>query len=539
MYKLLIVDDEERVCRGLKAALDWSDYGIEIIGEAEDGKQALEIAVRKKPHIIISDIYMPGMDGLELTDKIKKLIPHTKVILLSGYDKFSYAQKAVRNKAFDYVLKPIKIENMLKIIEKAKKQIEIELSRLRDEKKLKQQLEENLPLLKEKYINYLLKNRFSLEQLNSNHQYLKINLKNYYLIVMIIEIHKFEDYFMKDQQRQLNVLGLKKIIVDYIQEDFVGGEVIEDFPEKLIVIINYSSDLETIELTEKLEILSSKVKNIIYDNYNKKTTIGIGQPYKDSQHLFDSYQEARDALEYKIFLGRGETIFFSDVGVIKNKSKFLYPIHKEEKIVLALKIGDIENISQYTWEFIKFCQERKSISPIDLRRNCLQLIYTVYKKLLEWDISFNYNDFRESEVVDTIKNVSSITELKKYLIENLEKITLIIKEKRKSQDKSIIRKACKFIENNYDKDISLNDIADSVYLTPNYFTNQFKEATGKTVITYLTETRINRAQDLLLNTQLKVYEISRKVGYKDAKYFGQVFKKQVGLSPNQYRMAKA
>lgn len=149
MYKMILVDDSERVRTGLKMSMDWSKHQIEIVGEAEDGVEAMELIMDQKPDLIISDVLMPHMNGLELTEKALCIVPHAKVILLSGYDNFPYVQTAIRNGAFDYLLKPSTIEELFAIIEKAKQSLEQERSQVKDVVQLRQQLLHGIPVLKE------------------------------------------------------------------------------------------------------------------------------------------------------------------------------------------------------------------------------------------------------------------------------------------------------------------------------------------------------------------------------------------------------
>lgn len=533
MYKLLVVDDEERVRRGLQVSVDWDELDIEIIGEAEDGKEALAIVKKEKPDIIITDIYMPEMDGLQLMKKALEIIPNTKIIILSGYEEFKIARTAIRNKAFDYLLKPVKVEDMVRVIEKAKQKIEYELSRLENEKRIKKQLQESLPVLKERYLDYLLTGRISLKKLKKKYKYLDFNLEDNNFVVMVFVL---EGYICHDEDESSQIKKIKfKIMLENIINEKFKTEVLEGYPHKFISIINYNPVEEKEDIVEELHYIGKRIQNIIDENTDKTISLGIGRLYKEAKYISDSYQEALEALEYRLFRGKNQIIYIEDVDVTRAHLIRSYPFDDESEIVMALKIGDIENIEQYIKRFFEHYKEKKCFSPSQLKRACLQLIYNILRKLVEWNIDFDFNITNKESLEVVIDKMNSFEELEQFLIKRVSKIATTINERKINQNQCYIKKAIKYIDKHYKDDITIKDVAQAVYLTPNYFANLFKEETGKTIISYLTEVRIEKAKQLLKTTQLKIYEIAAAVGYQDSKYFGQVFKKQIGITPNDYR----
>lgn len=533
MYKLIIIDDEERVRKGLKLSVDWEEINIEIVGEAKNGEIGLELIKKEKPEIIITDIYMPKIDGLELIQRAEKIVPGSKFIILSGYDEFNLVQTAIRNKAFDYLLKPVKVEDMIKVINKAQKKIDKERNRLANEQKLKKQLKDSLPALKERYLNYLLNNRISLSKINRRYKYLNLNLKKKNFVVLVIGLKDIENYG-EEEMIQLKKLQIKNLLNKYLNQEFCG-EVIEGYPDKFILIINYDDKFSKEDIVEKIQNIVKEFKKTVTGDENKAMAAGIGRLYKRSEFISNSYQEALEALEYRLFPEKDNVIFIEDVDVTGKKEGSIYPFNLEDKIIMALKTGDIANIKKYTGRFYDFFTREAESTPADIKRATLQLGYLILKKQIEWNISTKIIKTIEKTLEITVKNANSLTELKKFINNFLLEIAKEIKERQIEQDQSHINRTKEFIQNNYSQDLTLKDIAKVIYITPNYLANLFKNKTGKTVISYLTEVRIEEARRLLLETPLKVYQIAEKVGYHDSKYFSQVFKKQVGITPNEYR----
>lgn len=530
MYKLIIVDDEKWVRMGLKNTIDWEKYEIEIVGEAEDGNQALEIIKKEKPDIIITDIYMDEMDGLELLNRCDDIIPYSQVIILSGYEEFELAQTAIRNKAFDYLLKPVRAEDLIKIIKKAKNQINEDYLHLEHEKKL-EKLQQSLPVLKERYLNFLLIKRITLDEIIENYSFLNLNFNKQNFVVVIISVNDM-DYSNDKKVIQITKMEIKEEI-DKIINDSFKGEVLEDYPHNFIVIINYDNDLTKINLMDKLNKVAKQIQRIILNKFNLNITIGIGKLYKEPEFIADSYQEAKEALEYNIFVDNN-IIFSDDINNSNHNYAFSYPYNLENNIIRSIKTGDTDEIKIYCQNFIDFFKENNNLSPYDLKRGSLQLIYTVLKKLVEWNVSPD-KLFEEENFEVKIRSTKSLTKLTKLLSDFIITIAQEMKERKEDKNKLHVNKAKEFIQKNYNHDISLNSIAEHVYLTPNYLSKIFKDKVGKTVISYLIEIRIEKAKELLKNTNLKVYEIAGKVGYSNSRYFGQLFKKQVGFTPNEYR----
>lgn len=524
MYKLVIIDDEKRVREALKISIDWNKYSIEVVGEAEDGDIALDIIKEHDPDIIITDIYMARMDGLKLTQLALEIVPYAKIIILSGYDNFDDAQTALRHKAFDYLLKPIRFDRLEEAIKKTVKTVEDERQKRENYQEFKEQLEKSLPIIKERYLDYLLSNRLSLGEIKEQNRYINCNLADNNFVVLALEIDS-SDNNLEAVER----LGIKKAISDILFSEFTG-EIIDNYPDKYIAILNYEDNQDSSLVIKKLISISRKMINYLKKILNKTLTIGIGGLYENAQSIVNSYEEALEALEYKLFYGKEEIYLIQDVNSNSEKGQLNYPFRVEEEIIMSIKIGDIENIEKWITEFFEHYLNKKELLPKVLKQACLQLYYTLLKKMVEWNW-----DIEDKGLEIVISNTDSFEELKEIMIKFISSLFINVNKEKEIKNAGYIKKVCKYINNNYHEDLPLENIADKVYLSPNYLSNIFKEKMGKTIITYLTDIRIDKAKELLLNTQLKIYEIGKKVGYNNSTYFGHVFKKTTGVTPNEYR----
>ncbi|RAK07832.1 AraC family two component transcriptional regulator [Halanaerobium saccharolyticum] len=520
MYNLIIVDDEKRVRKALKMSVDWEKYNIQVIAEAEDGDIALELIQKHPVDIIITDIYMARIDGLKLIKEAQKIIPHVKSIILSGYDDFDYVQKAIRNKAFDYLLKPIQFDKLSEILTKLTEKIKKEREQRKNYKVYQEQLEQFKPMIKERFLDYLLAKRLSFQKMKTENNYLDFNLNDNNFVVIAIEF--------KCKIKAIERLGIKDTLKNELLKEY-KKEIIDSYPDKYIIILNYDQSKTSAAVNRELVQAAKRI--IIYSMkiFNRKLTIGIGNLYQDPEQISSSYKEALEALEYQIFYGAGEVYLFKDFNPQKDK-KLNYPFKIEEEIITALKIGDSSNINQKTKKFFLFHDNLDKKNPDFLKRSCLQLIYSLSKMAVEW----NYH-LEILELENKIQNCNNLNELENYIMKFIEQISESVSSRKKIEKENYIKSVCDYIDNNYYNDLSLDEIADHVYLSPNYLANIFKERMDKTILNYLTEIRIKKAKELLLNSQLKIYEISEKIGYKSSNYFSQVFKKHTGYSPVEYR----
>ncbi|MCQ6561511.1 response regulator [Paenibacillus mendelii] len=535
MYKLILVDDSERVRKGLQASVNWSEHRIEIAGEAEDGEAALELIAQVKPDLILTDVVMPHMTGLELIGRALEIVPLAKVILLSGYDQFDYVQSAIRSGAFDYLLKPTKVEELLAVVNKAKQSMEQERGQIKGIVELKQQLHESIPVLKERHLRHLLDGRVPLSEIREKYGYLKLSIGDNRCVCLVLELD--EDQVLtqhdRDDDRQLVKFACRNITEELFKDKF-HTEMIENSDSQLVMIVSGRDPQDLEHDIERLLVLLRKMRAYILNYYKMRVSIGIGNVYESPEWIVPSYKEAAEAMKYRLYAGDEGFIFYREISSFRMQEATVYPYELEKKLCLALKAGDKEEATAGAKEFLQAIVGGQSPDPEQLRNICCQLVYTMLRMLVEWNIS-------DGRVVDftaldgQMRKWTTTRQAESWLIHYVEELSDMIAIKMQQRSTSMVQKAIAFMEQQYARDLSLHEVADAVHLTPNYLANLFKLRTGETILNVLSGIRMDKAKELLRNTDMKTYEIARAVGFADAKYFGQVFKKVVGATPQDYK----
>lgn len=493
--KMLIVDDEPLICQGLATTIPWQEMGIEIAGSAINGKQAMEIIKRESVDIVITDVNMPEMDGIELSRAIVEHFPDVSIIMISGYDEFDYALQALRIGVKDYLLKPVDIDNLIKLVCNVKEDIE--------EKRIYEQEKEETILT-----NYLSQQLFFLpDAINLPEQ-----IKNDMYVFRILLVEK-RNYDKTNQSTRLYE-ELKPIME---QSEILS--ICIDMHENQSILFLY--DQEGIP-ADKLEGLSSA----IIEAFHHEVYLAMSSDYNDLRQLATVYQELNKRLSY--YRGTEKQIILESEQL---------PSVREYKLDRQ-RVRDLMNtIFQQNKEEVEklvnnlFTDFQQCSLPLHkIKSQCLLLLKSI-KENGQSSIPEEM-DFTLNEETDLLIFNSHCT-LRNLLLDDLNSIMDHLG--RTTDSHWIIQQAKRYIEKNYQKDIKAVTIAEAHYITPNYFSMLFKQETGCNYSEYLNTVRINKAKELLSETSNKVFEIAEYVGYREYKYFVQVFKNFTGTTPTQFR----
>ena len=487
MYKVYLLDDEPFILEGLKYIVDWQDYGFEIVGSANNGDDGLKEILTMDIDLVITDIMMPKMTGLELIENLIKLNYQTNFIVLSAFQEFQYAKKAISMGAQNYILKPIDTE-------------ELERSLINIKNKLKDK--ENRNKDKEVVNNSLLL-KIITDKDYENIDYLKEKLKyNGEYRVGIIELKEKN----KDIHKVLKVIpGMKKYL--YCIEN----------KSKAVFIIDDKFNNEYIE-----EL--TNIKNEITDLINDIVYISLGQIIKDLKDINTSYESAKDISEYKII--------YPDISWIKaykEKNNRNIDIDIDFEDLKSLLINkDFTNASLYIEsKFSKLKQD--NLNPKKIKAKALEVFLNVYNHIDESKLMKNLSIYLENAI-----NTNTIDEIQLELI-NMIKFMQTKLENTQESISPIIIKLLDHIEQNYQKDLNLKEISDILNINSIYLGQLFQKEIGILFSDYINNFRINKAKDLLSNTSLKASEIGELVGYSNKNYFYRKFKSIVGITPSEWR----
>jgi two-component system response regulator YesN len=524
MIKLMIVDDEPWVREGLYRAVEWNKMGIEVIGCATNGQEAYDLYIKNKPRIIITDIKMPFMDGLELTKKILDMDSDAYILLISAYSDFEYAKKALELGAMGYILKPFTKKNILSIIEKA-----IDSIRSNDEKK--QLVEKSLEYIKQ-YVIDKITGTFYTEYTDIQKLFEENSLSIYNRdIVVIVARFITQDKSTDHKPEQPAMKDFFKFAQDYLSAHFPYVLATVKDSGLFTAVLGLDEDNTCAYVKEKIHDLYNKT-NHEYRNY---LVIGAGKIYETIMNAYNSYCEALISLNYNASPSSDKVHFFDNLakenrGDSKNITDFY---SKLENIITRRDMDEVSNIIE---ELETLIIQNYYLYDFDLKSFFYQLISIPVNILLK-------NNIRIKEVLEDgvninniVNSIETIAEFKTKYIQIIEKVVTSLDKKDHLFIRKDIEKIKLFINDHFcDSSISLNIIANKIGLTPAYVSKLFKQELGISYIDYITDLRINRAKELLESHNYKIYEISEMIGYNNTNYFIYLFKKHVGISPAEYR----
>ncbi|MGD1821884.1 MAG: response regulator transcription factor [Pleomorphochaeta sp.] len=499
MIKLIIVDDESSTIRGIKRMINRQQTGFVVVGEAMDGNQGIRIATDLSPDVIITDIRMPNLNGIEMMKQIKAKLPKTKFVVLSGYGEFDYAQEAIKVGAIDYLLKPISSKNFYPLLEKIKSIIDIEKHNKKEVSRI--QAEKELQKL-------LFTGRLGTNQII-------IQNKKYNIEIITLEREIFDNnskLFLESLEKRVEKnKGVLHNIDKYKILILVSEESIADIVEFNYKILN---DAKKVEINIKINSIKSSCRtNNIQIMYEKLLEFEQLNFYFDNRSGV-RYLEGNELTNINIELLDGLFDIDNIVDLVqKNDVKKVIDLFKKAILIFEINRVKVNDVRLYIY---------------DVTRNVIDKLL-VYDMISEYQLIAMDNDIQEILVVENKKKLEDLlfniySKTKNYKEDNLD-----------ISKKKVVSDIKKFIRRNFDKDIGLNDVADFINLNPKYVSDLFKKEAGINYTNYLRKIRIIHSKELLEHSNLKIYEISNKVGYKTSKHFIKVFKIETGFTPNEYR----
>ncbi len=526
MYKLLIVDDEFLVLEGLKKLVDWGKHQIQIVGEASNGSEGVVLAKSKKPDIILTDIKMPDMSGLDMIKTIKDQIPSMSFIVLSGYDDFNWAKRAIQYGVVDYLLKPLDFQQLDLAIEKAIKNINAERTHEFNKEKLTNELNKSLSMRRRETLLKLLKGSSESENVLKEHlENANLSLGNGECAVMVLkaknraEQEDVDDYCLKDIYN--------KIFIEIEEKGFGYGL---DLEENTGVLIFDAQDIAEKWISIMAEFVYEKFSLTRYG-----IVLGIGSNCHGIQRIKYSLLEAEQAVQYW-YLYDLPIIFYSEIkNQLMKLEKMDFPPKFEKSIIEGLKLLNRDIIEQSLNAYYEQISSKK-IEILHFKNVIIEFLFGIKRELNKINIDLTKVFIDVFEEIYSIENMNSIESIWNSVKSFIDRIFLFIMKTEKTSSKQVVQEIMQYIEDNYNSaEISLNEVAERIYLTPNYISMLIKQETGENFSDIVVGKRIEKAKELLFDVTLKTYEIAEKVGYSDPNYFSRTFKKVVGISPVDFR----
>lgn len=523
---LCIIDDIKSVVDGL-SAMNWEEQGIRVAGVSSNGEEGLELIDKLRPDLVITDIRMPRMDGLSMLRAILEENRRCKVILISGYADFEYAQQAVQLGAFDFVVKPFSEEDIMSAVLRAKAEVMDERARLLNLQKMENKLRESMPVLRQEYFALLTSHRTSWEEASERWEFLNIELEPRGFVVMLIEIDRFLEQVAEQPVREMELIRFS--LLNIMQEtlaDYARSVVFRTSHDRHLAVLNDTAAASPIEIAEQI------CRNI--ERYTRFTvSIGVGSRVEEISELPDSCREAHRALSYHLFTEGNAAIRYDDIH--QSGSQEPLTLEHKDELLLALRSGNVDRTNEILSVISKTLRQRFAQQNPDY-------LLSLYNELAACAIRTFYEMIPYSDIQPLIQRFQAVQGIAGVPLSSLQRQLLalctegadLVRRNSLSEGQRIIYQAIDYIQGRLSEDISVGECAAHVHLSASYFSSLFKRVTGMTVTQYMTSERIQKAKQLLVEGA-QVQEVAAAVGYEERRYFSEMFKKVTGQTPSEYR----
>ncbi len=524
MIKVIVADDELLVRVGLKSAVDWNLNGFEIVAEVANGRDALHYLLENKADILLTDIKMPIMDGIELLREIRNRGLQVKSLVLSCHGEYDYVREALKLGARDYLLKlSLNSENLLALLNELKKEIEINTGDTGSKTF-------NSLILEEKWLKMLFKFDYSLYQEIVN---LGASLKNEKIIVFELSIDNYKNCRDLSSLQSKNILKDSVIgILNNIINDYATGDGFEISGGKYVAIINPRT-----EEKEYLRQIAVNIQQALKRYVQLSVAIGISEPHQELSSINTAYRQAYEALSRKIFLGSESVVFHSEINKeSENDGKFLLKLEEEENLSRAIYFSKINKINEFLHKFFNDIGNDAQWNNETLYRSLDDILYHFSKNLKIYGKSFeDIPQYKGVAIKTQLRDLEYLSEIKLWF-EDFTKVYFdYIADLKKFTQREDVTKAVEYIVANYNTELTLSKVAGYINISENYFSHIFKKVMGNSFTEYITKYRIEKAKELLRNSDMRINEIAEQVGFVNVYYFSNVFKKYTGASPVEYK----
>lgn len=527
MYKIMLADDEGIVIDSLKFIIEKNFKNKFIIKHAMTGRKLIELAEEFKPDIAFIDIHMPGINGIDAMKEIKKINNSTLFIVLTAYDKFNYAKEAINLGVLEYLTKPVNYKIIVEVIKKAMNIVDTEKSKRSNELMIKEKLEIVIPILESDFIYAILAG----DELSKNiDNFINLlNIKQDYGSIMVLE---FGDTL--EEGVLTNPVGIS------ISSQAYYSKIREKLKDEFECIVG------PIMLNKIIVFIPSSIPHLEYDNRNyiidkariliRELTQNIQMEFKIGigtimplAELYNSYKEAINAMQNS----KGRVAHAKD-HTIGCDYEDDYPIKTETALYEMIDKGSIEGTKIEANAFFDWMINNYPECKMDIKLKVLEFIlFAEQKAFLSGGMTYNFR-YRK-DYLDTLLFIDNYEQLRIWFLDKIIQACRNVKHKKKEQELGLIEKAKIYINENFYKDISLEDVSRHVDISTYYFSKLFKEETNENFIEHLTNIRIEHAKKLLQDKELSIKQICLETGYSEPNYFSRIFKKNVGITPTEYR----
>lgn len=511
MYKVLVVDDEKLERDGIKLLI--KKYNLELdVSEAENGRTALEHIRNNPVDILFTDIKMPFMDGLELAEKAKALIPGLKVIIYSAYGEFDLAKKAINIKVEHYILKPINKEEFRKVFVLVLEQCRKEAEESLEYNKILELSRKGLEYEKERVLLDIINGLGPEENFAARLQAAGLTLSDRRMRLVLFD---FKSRFFDNYNDEF-----KALLKESLEGDYEYLNMNER--QSLVFLLEENGPAGTDELRRMGEGVNAR----LLERFGLTATVVAGDSFGRLGEIGEEMNKIEQVLDCKFFYDE-DRVLFTAAGPPEE-----YALDSVEaaadRIYQSIDDSNLPLFQKETGDFFDRLKRKGSFSTIFVKYICAEIVKRVHKRTGDTD----YDAYKTS-----IENI--------FRSESLDKLRELVQEAASKLGGSgpydgrvnmkVIRDVIELIESNYMNDISIEWIAEKAYLTPNYLNYLFKKEVGQSLGKYITYYRLKKAEKLLTNTNMKIADVGSRVGYTNSSYFCLIFRNYYGVTPIKYR----
>lgn len=533
MISVVIVEDESKILRMLKNLIDWNSYGFDVIATAQDGLSGEKIILQCLPDVVITDVRMPGCDGIEMIKKMKDKLPETEFIILSGYRHFEYAHSAMSLGVRNYLLKPIDEGQLISILTRIKQSRESLSEQLLKQRKAFEEMKLQRSMLRNSLIHNLSTSEVFLpgDSLSAiNKQYCTAFQDGRFRVITL----QFDNTVPLETAEGKIFLPEVIELINHIYAEYTCDCVAAASVYDITFMINYTSDSET-QIAQCHNVLFDRVHILTGEYGSYAVTIGISAVIEDIRNLKQGYHASVHALQQSLIDGRDNIIFYDRLSLSHQKNaRQLFNENAKLQLLNFISSNNMDALKKWTESFIPFLQDKDFSAP-----SFYGLCQSITDEALNYFINVQNIELDKNELIyhlntkmvaaDSIESLVNI--LYDFLLLLLKNFTV----EKMSNSLKMVQKAQTYIDENFKHQIRLEDVANAVNLNTTYLCGLFKSEAGITFSEYLTNKRMDEAKKLLRDSSLNIITIAMECGYSDVKYFSKLFIKTVGIRPTEYR----
>lgn len=527
MYRLMLVDDETDILEGMKEIVDWEASGFQLVAEADNGVDALLLAEQTRPDLVITDVRMRFMDGLEMVERMRAFLPMTQYIVVSGYDDFEYARKSIQMKISDYVLKPICASEFQEVLARAKQALDDEHQRHNSVQLMNRIFSDSLPVLREQLLCSLMSGGMDDISVRAAAARYELPLDAERYAVAVLRISPGGDNGLSGDEE------LVRLAVVRIVREVLGERI-------ACHVFNYNGRVAVLAMLREpqsmseLLVLMETVSTVVRDYLGVFVTAGVGEMCENLSDIPSSCAQAITALNHWALLDESPVIYIRDL-----KPRPGAPLQMDSRALsrlsTAIRTRQKDEIAQQVRVLIDRLRGEK-ISFGEYQTYMLEVYVEVMRVARDMQVELPHADSPSGSLVRDYLEARDLDSAEEMLLKLCLNVAEAIGAGRRENGAQIVRQALGLIEQGMGEEaLSIERVCEALNVSPAYLRALFKREIGQTFHQYLTGLRMNRAMDLLRTTTLKTGEIAQKIGLGEASYFSYAFKKHFGISPSQVR----